>query len=425
MFLDDTQTHPMTAFLNFDLHGPVDPERMKVAFRETLKRHPMFCCHVSEFSESASWVEAPKLPEFRILDEGTPFVDSDYIDLRVETGLKGALVQKNGYSTLLFLTHHACTDGLGYLTFLFEFFAAYLGHELKPVDLSRLPSRECFKNARSSYSILNRAQQIVRMMIGQRPEPMRCTQSSQTQRQSPINTRGGMVTLNADEYSKLKRRAKEEKVSLNDWVVTAFMITVAKWNHEADQKKARYRIIVPVNRRPLEETFDTAMNKVGYKLLTRMITPSENFDSLLKNIHEEMNAVRDNRPGVFSFLKMLQFFKKTRLLKTLLKNNGTFASLVYSTLGNLSGHCPPWMELRDGFLYAGDIRLENFHSVPPRRRGTNASICTLGYGNEFHILSRCGHPQQGLSVEETDEFLEMYRVTLLESLIVKGSSNTL
>ena len=421
MLADDRPSHPMGAFMEFDLSGHLDAERLQAALKEVIRRHPLLNATVNSLVSRPTWRVSSGVPELTLVtDSQQRLLEEEHRDLTRDSGFRAWLCTQGDRSTLTIHVHHACADALGMMTFVFEWLALATGRQLPDENIAALRDREDLGNFKSSYSRWRRLQVIGGVLLGGAPEPLRVPTNPEAETPPQPGCCG--VRLDCQEFRQLKERAKEFSVSINDWLVAALFLAIDAWNSEglptssrrADAIGSRLRVIIPVNRRERHEVYATAMNKIGYKLLNRTMTSRTVFEDLLRGIGEEMDVVRGNPQGVHSFLKVLQLSDRMGVLPWLVRSRTCMASIVFSNLGDVSRTFTSLLENDQGRLSTGDVVVEGIRSAPPRRPGTHATVAVFGYAGELHLFSR--GDGRGLSHPDTHAFLELYRRTIIETL---------
>ena len=434
MLIDDRPSHPMSSYLEVEISGPLHTDSLREALHKVLERHVLLHSRVRMIEGVyCDWIpEAIPLDIEVVTDGKSP--DYGRMDLRKRCGLRVWLFPGTPTSRLVLDVHHATCDALGMMTFLIEWLAVYGGREdqLPPPTLKRLAGREDLSRVSASYPLVRRIANVTRYLFRETPRPLvntpAPTRSNEESSQVASPTCDGdakaaqppsayhAVKLNREELQQLRSAARARGVTLNDWMCAVLFQTIHHWNVDyGETARGPYRIVVPVNRRSAEERFLSACNKIGYKMLTRRGRQLERLDELLSSISLEMQPVRESPDGVHSFLKMLRLMSRMGILPHVVGRFGTFATVVFSNVGNVTEYFSPILERTpDGKLESGSIRVESFRCAPPRRLNTNNTIAAFSYGEELHLVSsRLG---RGLDADQTLEFLNRFHDDLLKSI---------
>lgn len=410
MLFDDCESHPMSAFMEFDISGDVGIERLQSSLHQVIERHPLYCSTVSEISHRAYWTPCSTKPQLQVVEPGHRLIENEKFDLTREPGLK-AFLTPGDPNTLTIMVHHSCSDGLSMVMFVSEWLAVYAGQKLPAPAIEALLQRETWTKTKSAYSLTSRLARLRKIFLGSKPSLLRTSNAEATPSPQP----GCCVSkLNVEEFAELRSHIKREGFTINDWLTAALFLTIYVWNQQGSGLADQYRVVIPVNRRAPQEMTATAMNKIGYKILDQKITTESKFEELAEAIRQEMNPTRQNPQGVLVLLKLLKRCKKWKLIPTLLQKQSSFATVVFSNLGDLTRALATYLPIEDGKAIADNLTVEAFRSAPPRRKNTHATVAVSGYAGELFLYSR--GDGRGLSYVETQDLLDQFRGRILATI---------
>lgn len=422
MLADDRPGHPMTNFLEVDLEGPVDVDRLHATLDEVFPRHPLMTSVVESHSGKARrWSITPERPRLHVVAQDEPlFADGGdaRMDLAEAPGTR-LWWRPTGpdRGTLIFQMHHAVSDGLGKRTFLFEWlnrYAAAGGADVPPLSEPRLailkgrrdPPRSTFRpppfwtKARRTQ-LKKRIAREFEVAFGTDPDPLgrTCTPP----REPSVEPSYRKASLDAEAFATLRGRAKARGVTVNDWLLTAQFVAMRDWARRCGDDGPRLmRILVPISLRAPHEMPGPAMNRVTYKFVWRRTEEVDDLPALLAGVNEEMQEFREERPA--SYLKWLN--RLERIPGGLAKRidpGRCVATMCLSNIGDLAKAFSWALPVEDGRLVAGDVTVADVRSAPPKRPLMRASNVVYGYGGGLHMVACCEGRE--LCRGESEEFL--------------------
>lgn len=419
MLLDDRPSHPMQSFLEVDLQGELPVTALQDTLPAALARHPLLSSTIRWSRRTAcDWHFSTSPPTIMLLSPGESPPPQPALNLEQAPGLRIWVRPGPSGLTVILLVHHAACDALGMLTFFMEWLllATGNGHRLPEDSVAALPHREDLHQIPAAFSWRQRWRNIARYLLGKPPLPLALPDQHEKTTPDSSESAYDVVRFSAEEFEDLKQAARDDGASINDCLAAALFLTIRDWDHDYRSQPSRrpWRILVPVNRRPVDQPFFSACNLIGYKMLTRTAGDTESFPMLLKSIREEMAAVRKSPRGVHSFVKMLSRFDRLGLLKRTIQRYDCFATVILSNLGNLDRYYAPIAEQESGRLSLGDIQVRAIRCAPPRRPQTQITIVALTCGGELQLVSSRLGP--GLNGPQTLEFLQRFRRTLLRAV---------
>lgn len=430
LFEDDHPSHPMTIWCRVSLAGQIDRAAFEAAVQAAVARHPLFLARVVGTGRRQRWEQGPDSTvrvDWGDLDEPLAFPASDIrqMDLRRENGLR-LWVRYDGANANLFSQHHhLCADGVGIVRFLSDLLADYgartaLG-EKRPrgvaVDLKRLRRRDRLPvdpAHRVSFAANLKCfvRESLRLLLG-RPRPLAVVAPGH---QAPLWDgwpRFEWIELDAEELRRLRSAAQRRGATLNDWLMTAFLVTLHRWNERFGNLRPsdQLRILMPTSLRSHDDVHTPAANMVGYWFLARLAEHCADFDSLLPGIAAETRRTIRYRMGhvfrdVMRWLDLIPFG-----LRAVARSRGCFATAVFSNLGNLERRSAVRFPHFDGLAQVGNLTMQNMFGAVPVRPGTLATATVFGYAGRMtvvlftdpHVFSR----------EDARDLIADYRTVLL------------
>jgi len=434
MLLDDRPSHPMASFLEVDLQGDLSQAELQSALSAALVRHPLLNSQVQRDTDGKlRWHIRPESIQIQTLnvDEHPP--KSLEFDLALEPGLRIWTRKTTRGLDLILLVHHATSDALGMLTFIMEWLALATGEvaNLPPESMAELCRREDLTGVQATFPLRMRVRNICRYLFGRSPAPLALPETSQPVRAAEPESFYHVVRLTQSEFCRLKERAHQAHVSLNDWLTAALFQSLARWNDlstnhasenlRSDQQPSGARparVLIPVNRRGATQRFLSGCNCIGYKMLTRPQNEIGSFPRLLESIRDEMAPIRKNPAGVHNFVKMLRLFARLGLLHRTVRQYDCFATVILSNLGDVSQYFQPLLPLhnggpKNGKLTAGSVSIQAIRCAPPRRPNTHLTVVAMTYGGELQLIS--SRISSGLTDAHTLNFLQLFRETIVHS----------
>ncbi|MCA9080822.1 MAG: hypothetical protein KDA58_09700, partial [Planctomycetaceae bacterium] len=352
MVLDEWPSHPMVSYLECELQGPLDVAALEATLPETLARHPLLTALMTRHGRNCPvWIPGP-IPRLQRLGEVgvvLPPLDHEFLDLTQEPGCRLFVDADANRSRLLLLMHHACTDALGMLTFLADWLNAY-GHAttaasgdaklppLPPPNWSLLAQREDLRGVRSHRTLTERLRRVVQILRTSTPRRLSIPKSDPSQPpDSPATTHNCEQRFDEATFRQLRTACRERGLTLNDLLTTAMLLTIGDWEQEYGTGSSgdMIRLIIPVSRRTEADRALSAVNKIGYKFLSRMRRDLGD-DGLLAGVHQEMEHVRRHRVQIVNLLKTVRWMQRLGLTRWLLPKSRCFATAVFSNLGDVA-----------------------------------------------------------------------------------------
>lgn len=447
MLTDDSIRHPMTFQSRFVFKGEADTSLLRKAFDEVTPLHPMLTATAIQQGGTWTWTHQNRSIPLDCGPLGKKLTCNEQvaIDLNHEAGMRFWCRSGDGQTELTMQGHHACTDGLGALQFVFDVLARY--HLLvNEIDLSaanamqpngQTSSRREWCRTIDTELLLERDQADFTP-----PEPVgfikqvRCTVVEtaklllrQPQRfRSPHSSAVAnaeitscdlpqlhAIELSAETSEAYRRAARTQGVMANDMLIRDMFVTLAKWSERCGHPlpdRSWLRLTMPINLRKRAHAKMSAANAISYAFLTRRVESTRDPARLLASIHEETEAIKYWRIGSM-FLGAIAAMQRARVLQPVLGLPTCFSSLVLSNVGDIR-HCATARFPRNGnHIVAGNLELQTVGSAPPPRSKTHGAVVVSRYAGRFSL---------GIQTDDTidsaaaKEFLNLYAAQITASV---------
>jgi hypothetical protein len=430
----------MSYFVEAQFSGVVDREALQIASNQAVAHHPLLRAIVERHWGRWQWI----LPEMH-----PPTIDWQNwwqshsliprevkIDLRREGGLR--LIAQAGpeRSRLILVGHHAASDGIGTLNFLGDLLATYhrlisgsddglgeldwdvaglahrgriaWGRRARPAPADQPPGAPLRRNV-----ILSEALQFLTLSpLRLAPRSAKCEAAADGPGTGPPYT---TAFVDAPQVHSLRELAHSSGAHLNDLLVREMVLTILDWQAEQSgtlPHRGAIRITMPVNLRSQEQRRLPAANVLSYGFVHARPAEWTDPPALLGGIAGQTRAILDDGwPEIFlAGLGIAQHMPG--LLPLILALSRSFATVVFSNLGDVvrgMTYPPP---IRDGRLIAGNLTLEQITAVPPVRPGTRLAMAATFYNGTMG-LSTLGCPRT-LGREGAEIFQELFVRRLLK-----------
>ncbi len=430
----------MTCIMQLRFAGVLDRDAFSASFRDALQQHPLLSAVVDQSKRRRPhWIpDSGSACEIEWVDSssGDKSALAQRIDLTVRPGLRFQVRTRSNQAIVTMVFHHACCDGIGAARFLEDMLVTYhrrVGGESPPTtptaahaerllhrggipQVGRLP-------ARLSHEVRTFLREGRHWLLHS------ATPLGLPAQTEAVNESAGdfvsIPTRTFDETSSahLRGTARQRKVTVNDMLLAALFLTLARWNtaHIPERRTRWLRVAVPQNLRADADRWMPAANKVTMCFLTREYGACYDPSALLHGIQREMAAARYWFRGK-SLLRAMRLLQAVRgLERYALAADRCLATAVLSNIGDYDrwfcGVLP-----RDGsFVRAGGLRLESIVVIPPVRPTTHIAFCASSYAGVLSIGMR--YNRHRLDRQRADELLALY-VSQIRALIGEHTKGT-
>lgn len=390
----------------FTLEGEIQTQALQAALDATLNCYPKLkCILVDTYPSLKRWFRYRwQLTDARGTDvlEEIAFPDIVYnsqeivnyymlnhaqfsIDISSHIPLKVRLIRQAQQSFLIFIFHHAATDGLGSFYFIQRFIEFYESIYYQKGKVDYPPDYNTISlpavHFRWSDFSLRQMDYHYRLNTLLRREPA-------IQISGPHGTVSSQKFLtvtrevSSPQFKVMQAISRENNVTINDYVLATMFLAIRKWHTSHSSSAKRIYIAVPLNLRSAEDrTVGNIMSGINISFRPESIGSKA---ALLKAIHRDAsvlikNAMENPRVNLACLLKPIPLSLKKLLFKQLASSASP--SLVLSNLGVLSPNALHRDE--EGFHYLGPARIRSIHCIPPAGKWTG--IICLTYNDQMEL----------------------------------------
>lgn len=425
MIADDRASHPMAPFMELEIRGEIDLSCLASAFALAIDRHPLLRARIRYNAWGLPcWVSAPpRLPD--IAEWAVPLTcpGGERLDLTSGTGMRVWVRHAAERARITIQVHHACSDALGKLTFLADWLTLYArlaGHDravslpapnwdaLRRRDHPAAAPAEVRRIVRPAGLLHDLKQFFYRPTVRLPGEPYDATRE-----RLPLPGLYG-VSVGEHVVQRIRHDASRYGVTLNDWLMAALYVAMARWTETHGPQPARkaFRVTFPYSTRMNETLYSPASNQIAYEILSYPATAAVDFAELVQNIARCTAPVRALRTS--SFRKLLRASTVYSQLFPLITRywGKSFATIIFSNLGDVSRLFDPLVEARGGRWIFGNLVVERIRCAPPTRPQSHLAMVTMRYGGRLHFMTRC--EGRVLASKSIRGFLDLYQQTVLE-----------
>jgi hypothetical protein len=446
MIEDDTAEYPMTFSINWEVHGQLDLDLLGKALLEVLEHHPLLNAYLGQEAggklvwkdrcvETGGSADAGGIPPF--VWEETPERDWQRLDLSREGPLRviwEKVVANSDDETegrhaggrLIFVFHHAASDGIGSLEFCGDVFYAYLQHwkasqralggvtealhEQEKDKRVRIADRELIiersKLDRSvsgsvsnwealRFTVLETVRFFLRRAVVLRAKRVGNRGETSVERTS---SRGQVfcwpdlwgITLSRHETDVLRRGAENRGATLNE-LVTAVLMEVVNEVVEPTagrKRKGWLAVLVPINMRVRQRRRLPACNAIGYAFLKRARRDVAGWKADLPGIVAELRAIQSWKIGGMFLDALAKQEAWPRWMRSVVKRVVRPATFVFSFVGDPVRRFAHRLPMHDGGLVLGEATISHMAAAPPPRPGTEVAILGSLFGQQLTLWCR-------------------------------------
>lgn len=383
MLVEERAGFPMCFFLECQVTGPLDEDRLRRAVATAADRHPLLCSRVARRLSRPYWLP----PDVRPAVLWHPVTGDPWapIDLARESGVRLVVLDDGSerYRVVMQVHHSAC-DGIAACEYFGDVWAAYSGLEPRP-----------FSPGRSGDSTPGPA--APRLAPGSGTSPLDFAKFLPTPLARAAGSRADVATIappyasiqfDAPFTARLRAAADRHGTALNDVLVAAVMRAVVGWNTAAGLSSSNVRITMPVSMRAAGARAPAA-NAIGYAFLDRRSEDCGEFAPLAVSIAAATKWILDTG-AAGAFLATIGWLARRRgLLRLLTRLPLCLSSVVFSNVGDTSRRMRSGVPRRDGRDAPGEIVIEGFLGVPPLRPRTRAAVGGTTYANALALSCLC------------------------------------
>lgn len=362
----DERHRPQTIELEVAVSGRLDDRRVRDAVALAVGRHPMARARqlpASPFDLNDAWEITDVLhadPVEVVAPGGDVEVStvrdrflSAHVDLGTAPPFRLLVVHEGAGDRVMLSVNHAAFDGVGSLRLLQSISRAYAGEDDPLPDVDPLGVRQLLDVDSADHQ--RRGVRSTRPSAG---APARLAAA-------PSGEASGFGVLHLD--LDVAAAAPPPGATVNDVLMAALHLTVARWNASHGAPCGRVSIMMPVNRRPAAWRGEVLANLVLSAQVESTPADRARPERLVEVVAAQTQAIKSG--GVGSSAALAKTSRTPVVLRRLLPHvidavaEHTADTAVLSNLGNVAD--PPWFGEGGRGLWFG----------PPPRRPV---ICTLG-----------------------------------------------
>jgi hypothetical protein len=423
MLADARPGHPLHFYIECDVEGDLDEARFGGAVATAVRRHPLLSSRIVYDRGCPAWVPADEPPPVEWpRGAGAP---DPWRPIDPARGCGWRLVVFPAMSDgaaiparrVVLVVQHACCDGIAALEFLGDVWAAYAG--VAPPPLHDEAVTICTTATAESPSPaaappVPRWRQAL-SFAWFRPTPLA---HDRTGGQPPPGHRNADVppappyetlALDGDATERLHAAAVAVDASLNDLLVAAAMLTIARWNERLRGRSGNVRITVPVSLRGPRQRLP-ARNVISYAFIDRAAAALRDPRALVVSIKEATRWILATG-AAGAFLDTLGALAGIRGgLALVTRVPVCFSTAVVSNVGDASRRMRSGVPRRGGRDAPGDVVIRAVAGVPPLRPGTRLALGIVRYAGGLTISCLCSaHPDPRLGARR---FLDLLAAEL-------------
>ena len=396
--MDDTVAYPMSSVIHFDFTGHLEPNAFHESLAIALGRHPLLSAVVQPAKRNQPcWVPySGDRPSVAWSNEATgiPSLESEYIDLTREPGVRFWVNVGGGRSRMTVQVHHACTDGTGVYRFIGDLLADYGRRtsssgsypELQPLAplLLRQRRRKMGKVALhgSSWECLRHVLAEAWNVFGKSVRPLSAPVSGSSENVSLAPFPGiCSAELTAAEHQALRQVAARRGAMVNDLLLAQMFRSIAEWNtrHAAASSRGRLRVMMPFDMRDRHDYSMPAANMTAYTFVSRRLHECRNVETMIEAIRDETVRIKQGHHGT-DFIDALMIADRVpQVLPRLLRLNRCMSTVALSNVGDPSKRFLSALPRDRGRIVSGNVTLEEISGVPPLRQMTRSSLAVFSY----------------------------------------------
>jgi len=433
LFEVSTQSSLTYGFI-ITLEGEVSSEIVREALDACLNLYPKFkCVLVNHYPSLKRWFRysweyrdvksEDILEEIEDLDLDQSRKDaisylrhyhfSHSIEITREIPLKLMLIRRPRWVNLIFFSHHAVGDGLGFFSFLQSFIKIYeeiFYHQKKEGDyypdfkaISRPESRfqQRHFSLRHYYAYLKHSALLLREPSAQ----VQAEGGGDSMKELPA----AVEEITPHQLKKIRTTVKKYHTTVNHYLLAAMFNTIKKWNQQWGKKSERIYINVPVNlRSPEERTLGNILSGFNISFRSELIGDKE---KMLRLIREEQTSMMESDLARTN-VNLTWFLKPIPLkLKMLMFKHLAHTFYPTFTLSNM-GICHPNSHHKDeeGFYYMGPARICSISAIA--NPVIWPQMVVLTYNDRMAMSLSVSRSR--FSLEAAERFLDSFMRELLE-----------
>ena len=291
---------------------------------------------------------------------------SHSIEITREVPLKVMLIRQPRRVNMIFFSHHAAGDGIGFFMFLQSFIKFYeeifyrqkrQGDYFPDFKTISQPDRRFRRNhfsLRHYYAYLKH----ITLLLRESPVQVQTEGGGGSMKRLPATVK----EITPPQLKTIRTTVKKYHTTINHYLLAAMFKTIRRWNQQWGENSERIYINVPVNLRPPEDrTVGNILSAFNISFRSEFIGDK---DKMLRLIQEEQASMMESdfartnvnltwllKPLPLK-LKMLMFKHRAHIL---------FPTLTLSNMG--IGYPNPHHKDQEGFHYMGPARICSISAI--------------------------------------------------------------
>jgi|694.fasta_scaffold113047_3 hypothetical protein len=389
LMLDDARRgYPMCFHIECAGSGSLDRERFAAAVRSAARRHPRLRSRIDPGLFGPTWLPPDREPDIEWVDSAASREPAPRpwrpIDPRVTSGVRfvGSETASAGWRIVM-TVHHAVCDGLAACEYWGDIWTAYHGGEPAPFSPGRPVARPAdTQPAHCGPGLLAACREFAALMPAALTAPRSSfPQTAAADDELPYAT----LQLDAARASQLRSAAIDLGGTVNDAIVAVTFGAAAEWTRRAGAGgDTRLRVLMPVSLRAPGERLP-ARNHMSYAFLDRRFDECLQPATLLASLAAASRWVQGTGAAA-RFLDTIGVLARVPwALQAATRMPLCMATVVTSSLGNITRRMRAAVPTRDGCLAPGGVTVESFACVPPIRPGTGVALGVIAYADAMSI----------------------------------------
>jgi hypothetical protein len=422
MWADDAPGHPMTALVEVGYSGRIDRAHFEAALAEVLGQHPLLRALIDGCGRRACWVfpdGARPFLSWGAEDEPLGYPGgAEYIDLAREIGLRVWVRAGDESGRVVLQLHHACTDGIGVMTFLLDLLRAYDRRVSGAGDMPRRDGRLLAERGRFFRRPWLGRLRMLGGLVGsfaawRLAKPAALSDDGAADR-GPTGPMSSILSRSLDEgrLGDLLRAARAADATLNDLLLRDLFLVLREHVRPRTRPGECLCVCMPANLRGPADAALPAANKMAISFLRRPPGDCDDPAGLLRGLRRETLLIKKIRRGI----RLIEVVRWAVAVTGAVPHrflNKRMATAVLSNLGRVGGPDAGLPADAEGRLLCGGLTIERIVTAPNGRAGTSAVLVVLTYAGRLNVC--LWFDRRVLSEASADRLLDDYLARLTEA----------
>ena len=402
---DGSDQNPNVIGCELVVSGDIDQDLANRALRETATRHPLT---FSTLVNNRWWVADPAsvaLIQWEIVTEGgNDGEQADYRQIDPAVSPVRFLWKQLGDTVRLsFRAHHACLDGGGGLQFVLDWLLTYnrLFHDIeKPRSRETHPDllhrRNHLRLLQKSFlgklwlqpvALFGATKFLFRKVVpidwsADKPNDSSRNDGQRTSDQSPLDFRLVEQSLDQQSVERLKQRAGELQVTLNELILHAVYMAIHDYRvHEGLHSKGEWvRMVIPISIRDFADRRLPATNRATIVQVDRNNRHFSDPKGLIGGLSRELGCIKQWNLEKTFLLAIRCFSVIPGFIRRSAEKDVCRATSVLTNLGAPLERMK--LPREDGKVRSGNICVEDVGLIVPLRSQTPIGFAVLRYAEQ-------------------------------------------